>query len=103
MHKLIKAGLGSLVIAGSLLVAAPAQAVTQHCDSSKYPNKVELSGDSATVATNLDPGTYVCLKVGTKVTYAYVNDNGTVSNPDVINRNGNLQGISYYAWGFKPS
>jgi len=57
-----------LVIAGSLLVATPAQAVTQHRDSSLFPNKVELSGDDSTFDTNLGVGTYVRLKVGTKVT-----------------------------------
>ena len=103
MHRIITAGLGSLMIAGSLLVAAPAQAVTQHCDTSLFPNKVEVSGDSATVPTHLDLGTYVCLKVGTKVTYDYVDYDGTVSNRDVYNQKGNLQGISYYAWGYKPS
>lgn len=99
MRNLVKAGLGSLVIAGSFLVATPAQAVTQHCDSSLYPNKVELSGDNVSVHTNLTPGTRVCLKVGTNVTYAVVGSNGYVANGAVFNQNGKLQGISYYAWG----
>lgn len=103
MHKFLLAGLGSLVIAGSVLVAAPAHAATQHCNTTLFPNKVEVSGGGASVDTNLEAGTYVCLKVGTKVTYAYVEDNGTVSNSDVANQNGRLQGISYYAWGYKPS
>lgn len=99
MHKLLGAALGSALIAGSLLFATPAQAVTQHCDASQFPNKIETSGDSNTVTTSLDPGTYVCLKVGTKITYASVDYDGTVSNIDVFNTNGKLKAISYYAWG----
>ena len=102
MRNLVMAGMGSLVIAGSFLVATPAQAVTQHCDSSLYPNKVELSGDNVSVHTNLASGTVVCLKVGTKVTYAVVGPNGYVANGAVYNQNGKLQGISYYAWGDGP-
>lgn len=102
MRHLVKAGLGSLVIAGSFLVATPAQAVTEHCDSALYPNKVELSGDNASVHTNLASGTVVCLKVGTKVTYAVVGYNGYVANGAVYNQNNKLQGISYYAWGDGP-
>ena len=102
MRNLAKAGLASLAIAGSFLVATPAQAVTEHCDTSLYPNKVELSGDNASVHTNLTPGTKVCLKVGTKVTYAVVSFYGDVANGAVYNQNGKLQGISYYAWGNGP-
>lgn len=99
MRNLIMAGLGSLVIAGSLLVAAPAQAFTEHCDSSTFPNKVEASGDSASVYTGLPVGTYVCLKVATRVTFTSVDYNGYVTNSEILNQNGKAQAISYYAWG----
>lgn len=101
MKKLIGAALGSVLVAGALLASMPAQAATQHCDTSLFPNMVEVSGDGVTVATNLAPGTYVCLKVGTKVTYVDVAADGTVSNMDIVNSNGKLQAISYYAWGQK--
>ena len=95
----IKVGLSSLVIAGSMLVATPAQAVTQHCDTGTYPNKVEVSGDYTSIDTGLRGGTKVCLKVGTQVTYVYADSYGNVTNTQIVNQNGNAQGISYYAWG----
>jgi hypothetical protein len=43
------------------------------------------------------------LKVGTKITYVYVDYDSTVSNTDIFNTKGKLQAISYYAWGCQPS
>ncbi|MCC6498045.1 MAG: hypothetical protein IT193_17465 [Propionibacteriaceae bacterium] len=99
MRNLVKVGLSSLVIAGSMFVVTPAQAVTQHCDTASFPNKVELGGDDASVHTNLPSRTEVCLKVGTQVTYVVVDFYGNVTNTSVTNQNGKAQGISYYAWG----
>lgn len=99
MLNLIKVGLSSLVIAGSMFVTTPAQAVTEHCDPASFPNKVELAGDDASVHTGLRGGTWVCLKVATHVTYVYVNYEGYVTNSSIVNHKGVAQGISYYAWG----
>lgn len=99
MLNLIKVGLSSLVIAGSMFVVTPAQAVTEHCDTATFPNKVEVGGDDATVYTGLRGATEVCLKVGTKVTYVFVDSDGNVTNTAIVNQNGKAQGISYYAWG----
>lgn len=95
----IKVGLSTLVIAGSMFITTPAQAVTEHCDSATYPNKVELAGDDASVHTWLRPGTEVCIKAGNQVTYGTVNYYGYVSNTSIVNQQGMLKGISYYAWG----
>ncbi|HEY3546831.1 MAG TPA: hypothetical protein VGK17_12200 [Propionicimonas sp.] len=99
MRKFIKVGLGSLVITASLVVAAPVQASTSHCDSTTYPNKVEVSGDNTTVHTDLRQGTVVCLKAATETTLVYVDAYGNVTNTAIVNQKGIAQGISYYAWG----
>lgn len=99
MRKLIQIGLGSVLLAGSLAVAPPAQAATQHCPSS-YTNKVEVGGDDASVPTSLRNGTRVCIKAGNQIMFGYVSG-GYVTNTDIRNDNGVLKGISYYSWQYE--
>lgn len=90
----------SATLAGSVLVAPSASAVTEHCDSSLYPNKVELSGSSNSASTGLAPGTEVCIKAGTKTIIVTVDDNGDIYQEGILNKPGNAYlGISYYAYG----
>ena len=92
---------GALASAGLVGGIGPAQATTDHCDSSLYPNKVEANAGT-TVHTSLSPGTEVCIKAGTQVTIVYVDSNGNITNSTIRNPNGNthpLLGISYYAYG----
>lgn len=79
--------------------AAPSQAATMHCSTTDYPNKVEVDGDLKTVQTGLEPGTEVCIKAGTKVTYVTVADDGTITQSAIKNANGKALAISYYAYG----
>jgi hypothetical protein len=89
-----------LALGGAALVAAPAHAVTAQCDSSVYPNKVELGGDKTTVSTGLAPGTSVCIKAGTQTVIVTVDANGNITQDSIQNKNGNAYlGISYYAYG----
>jgi hypothetical protein len=90
----------ALAVGGAVLVGAPAHAVTQQCDSSLYPNKVELGGDQTSVSTGLVPGTQVCIKAGTFTVIVTVDANGGITQNGILNRNGNaFLGISYYAYG----
>lgn len=98
MRKLIKAGIAAALMATSLVAVAPAQATTDHCDSSTYPNKVDIGGGS-TVYTGLQPGTTVCIKVATRIDIVFVDYNGYITNTTILNTNGKAQGISYYAYG----
>ncbi len=70
-----------------------------HCDSSSYPNKVEVDDDSNTAQTDLQPGTEVCIKAGTKTTIVTVAPDGTITQDSIKNKNGKNLGISYYAYG----
>lgn len=92
-------GAFALTTIGGLGVAAgPASAVTAHCDSSLYPNKINING-GPTVQTNLTPGTTVCIKSSTSVALVEVASDGTITNDQIFNKHGKAQGISYYAWG----
>jgi hypothetical protein len=92
-------GAFALTTIGGLGVAAgTASAVTLHCDSSTYPNKINIDG-GPTVQTNLTPGTTVCIKSGTAVALVTVAADGTITNDQIFNTNGKAKGISYYAWG----
>ena len=85
---------------GSAMIGSPAQAATQHCDSSVYPNKVEVSGGPTSVYTGLAPGTEVCIKAGTKTVIVTVDDGGNITQNGIWNPVHNAYlGISYYAYG----
>jgi hypothetical protein len=106
MYRTITSSLGAaaaaaaLAIGGAVLVATPAHAVTQHCDSALYPNKVELDGSQTTVDTGLAPGTRVCIKAGTSTVVVTVDGNGDITQNSIMNKPGNgYLGISYYAYG----
>ena len=88
----------ALTITGSFGIAGSASAATAHCDSSLYPNKVELDGSSASFDTGLPEGTEVCIKAGNAVTIVTVDADGMIES-DIFNSNGNAKGISYYAYG----
>ena len=97
MKTLIKAALVTVTVGAAGLVGVPgAQAVTQHCPSPAGSVKVETNGASNTVQTNLAPGTQVCVKAGTKITYVTVAQNGTITQTAIRNSNGKPLGISYY-------
>lgn len=90
----------SATLAGSMLVAPSAYADTEHCDSSLYPNKVELDGSQTSAGTGLAPGTEVCIKAGTATVIVTVDENGDIHQEGILNRPGNAYlGISYYAYG----
>ena len=94
------AAAATLALGGAVLVATPAHAVTQQCDSSLYPNKVELDGTQTTVSTGLAPGTKVCIKAGTSIVVVTVDGNGDITQNSIMNKPGNAYlGISYYAYG----
>ncbi len=106
MYRTIISSLGAaaaaaaLALGGAVLVATPAHAVTQQCDSSLYPNKVELDGSQTTVSTGLAPGTQVCIKAGTSTVIVTVDGNGDITQNTIQNKPGNAYlGISYYAYG----
>jgi hypothetical protein len=87
--------------AGTVLIAPAAHATTEHCDSTAYPNKVEMpDGTGNSVYTGLAPGTEVCIKAGTKTVIVTVDENGFITQETILNmpRNAYL-GISYYAYG----
>lgn len=86
--------------AGSAMIGSPAHATTQHCDSSVYPNKVELIGGGTSAYTGLAPGTQVCIKAGTKTVIVTVDDDGYITQNGILNPVGNaFLRISYYAYG----
>ena len=87
--------------AGAVLVAPSAQAKTQHCDAAVYPNKVTVpEGTGNTWDTGLAPGTEVCIKAGQYITIVTVDENGVITQDNVLNPVGNAYlGISYYAYG----
>jgi hypothetical protein len=91
----------ALTITGALGVAGgTVSAVTDHCDTTQFPNKVELDGSSATYDTGLPAGTLVCIKAGTETVNVVVGADGTISTEGlIVNRNGNGRGISYFAYG----
>jgi hypothetical protein len=87
-------------LTGTVLLGTGAQATTQHCDSSLYPNKVELDNGGTSVDTGLAPGTEVCIKAGTRTVIVTVDGNGYITQGTIKNRPGNaFLGISYYAYG----
>ncbi len=92
----------AVAIAGSGLLGLGAQAdtgATEHCDASLYPNKVEANAGTK-VQTNLQPGTVVCIKAGTKTTIVNVDGDGFITQNAIMNKPGNAYlGISYYAYG----
>ena len=84
---------------GLLGLGTQASATTEHCDSTKYPNKVEVDAGT-TVQTDLKPGTQVCIKAGTKTTIVTVDADGKITQDAILNKPGNAYlGISYYAYG----
>ena len=97
VSRLILPAAAAVLLTGGL--AAPTQAATQHCSTTDYPNKVEVSGDRKTVQTGLTPGTAVCIKAGTRVTYVTVDANGNITQSAITNKNGKALAISYYAYG----
>ena len=97
VSRLILPAAAAVLVSGGL--AAPAQGATAHCSKTDFPNKVEVSGDRKTVQTGLEPGTAVCIKAGTKVTFVTVDANGNITQSAIKNKNGKPLGISYYAYG----
>lgn len=91
--------------AGTMLLGVgTAQAETEQCDSSLFPNKIELDGSSTSVDTGLAPGTEVCIKAGTGTVIVTVDANGFITQNAIWNKPGNaLLGISYYAYGEESS
>ena len=97
MKSLLKAIVVAGFLAASLVAVAPAaNAVTEHCPVPAGSVKVELDGSSNTVQTNLAPGTSVCVKAGTEITYVTVAADGTITQTAITNKNGTPLGISYY-------
>jgi hypothetical protein len=92
----------AVAMAGSAFLGMGAQAsngATDHCDSTKYPNKVEVNAGT-TVQTDLEPGTLVCIKAGTKTMLTRVDIDGNITQNTIMNKPGNAYlGISYYAYG----
>lgn len=102
MKSATKCGVAAAVLALSGgLMSAPASAATQHCSTTKFPNKVELDGDRTKVQTGLPAGTKVCIKAGTRITIVYVDEGGYITQRAIKNRNGKALAISYYAYGKK--
>jgi len=98
MNKARLIGLAAATAAVTAVLAPPAQATTDHCDSALYPNKVDVDA-GPTVYTGLPEGTAVCIKAGTEVDVVYVDADGNITNDLIFNQNGNARGISYYAYG----
>ena len=96
MQTLIKTALVTVAVGAASLAGVPAQAATEHCPRPSGSVKVETNGASNTVQTNLAPGTQVCVKAGTKITYVTVAANGTITQTAIRNKNGKPLGISYY-------
>ena len=99
MKSATKGAVAATVLAMSGLICAPATAATQHCDSTTYPNKVEVGGDRKRVQTGLTEGTEVCIKAGTKTTIVEVDENGFITQSEITNKRGKALAISYYAYG----
>ena len=97
MKTLIKTAMVTVAVGAVSLVGMPgAQAATQHCPRPAGSVKVETNGASNTVKTKLAPGTRVCVKAGTKITYVTVARKGTITQTAIKNKNGKPLGISYY-------
>lgn len=97
MHARIKSGLVVAAVCAATMVGTPvAQAVTQHCPSPEGSVKVETDGASNTIHTDLAPGTEVCVKAGTRITYVVVASDGTITQNDIRNKKRKPLGISYY-------
>ena len=96
MHTLIKTALVTVAVGAASLMGVPAQAATAHCPMPSGSVKVETNGASNSVQTNLAPGTQVCVKAGTKITYVMVAANGTITQTAIKNKKGKPLGISYY-------
>ena len=78
MTSLIRTALVTVAVGAVSLVGMPgAQAATQHCPRPAGAVKVETNGASNTVKTPLAPGTSVCVKAGTKITYVAVASTST--------------------------
>ncbi len=97
MHTRIKSGLVVAAVCAVTLVGTPvANAATAHCPSPPGSVKVETDGASNTVETDLAPGTEVCVKAGTRITYVIVDEDGTITQTAIRNKKGKPLGISYY-------
>lgn len=82
------------IVGGTTTVAA-APPADMHCDGHSSPDvtKVELDGN----VTHLDlaEGTVICVKAGTENTGPVTVGEGGFTNT-IVNRRGNIRGISYY-------
>lgn len=97
MHTRIKSGLVVAAVCAATLVGTPvASAATERCPSPAGSVKVETDGASNTVQTDLAPGTEVCVKAGTQITYVTVAWDGTITQTAITNKRGIPLGISYY-------
>lgn len=93
-----KLGLAASTVLMAGVFSMPAQAATMHCPMTGDSVKVETSGASNTVSTDLEPGTEVCVKAGTKTTTVTVDANGNITQTAITNRRGKPLGISYYVY-----
>src|SRR5689334_280727 len=87
-------GAGTLLSISALGLVTPAHAVTEQCPSggTKYEVDTGPSYDA-----NLPAGTQVCIKAGTRITWAVADAEGVIANTEIKNKPGNaFLGISYY-------
>jgi hypothetical protein len=96
MNTLIKTALVTVTVGAASLIGVPAQAATEHCPRPAGSVKIETDGASNTVKTKLAPGTQVCVKAGTKITYVTVSAKQTITQTKITNKKGKPLGISYY-------
>ena len=97
MKTLIKTAMVTIAVGAVSVVGMPgAQAATQHCPKPAGSVKVETNNATNTVQTDLAPGTQVCVKAGTKITYVTVAADGTITQTAIKNAKGKPLGISYY-------
>jgi hypothetical protein len=96
MNTFFKVALVTTTVGAASLIGVPAQAATAHCPRPAGSVKVETDGASNTVKTKLAPGTEVCVKAGTKITYVTVSAKGTITQTAITNKKGKPLGISYY-------
>ncbi len=62
--------------------------------------RLSCQNGGTSAQTNLDPGTRVCIKAGTKTVIVTVNANGVITQNTIMNKPQNAYlGISYYAYG----
>ena len=84
-----------LALAGAGLAAgaSSAAATTAHCADHTTLEKVELDYETTTV--ELEPGTVVCYKAGTRVATVTVGDDGMLVST-ITNKAGKAMAISYF-------